>query len=80
MFGEHWLNSLDNLAIEAILAMDLNHRGFQEATTPLAVRRLVAMVRALARGCDCDAETCMDGCTPECLINMAYSATEHIAD
>ena len=83
MTAEQWLADLEAKATEAAQAEKRglvcgwgNIADFREAASPEAVLRLVAMVRWLAGGCDCDAEMCMSGCTPECLLNMAYNATE----
>lgn len=48
---------------------------FIAAANPATVLRLVNMVRWLAEGCDCDADTCLPGCTPQCVLEKAYAAT-----
>lgn len=50
--------------------------AYFSAANPAAVLRLVAMVRWLAEGCDCDADTCLPGCTPQCVLEKAYTTTE----
>lgn len=54
----------------------IHNAAFISSANPATVLRLVAMVRWLAEGCDCDADTCLPGCTPQCVLEKAYAATE----
>lgn len=81
--AEQWLADLEAKSTKAAQARKLENvcgwwdiAEFREATTPSTVLRLVAMVRWLAEGCDCDADTCLPGCTPQCVLGKAYTTTE----
>lgn len=80
--AEQWLSDLEAKAKAAIDTagwgdMDWSgaHEDFFYAANPATVLRLVNMVRWLAEGCDCDADTCLPGCTPQCVLEKAYAAT-----
>ena len=83
MTAEQWLADLEAKAAEASLAEKQglvcgwwDIAEFREVVTPATVLRLVVMVRWLAEGCDCDADTCLPGCMPQCVLEKAYAATE----
>lgn len=83
MTAEQWLADLEEKGTKAAQAKKRDNvcgwwdiAEFREAATPEAVLRLVGMVRWLAEGCDCDADTCLPGCTPQCVLEKAYAATE----
>lgn len=83
MTAEQWLADLEAKGTKAAQAKKRDNvcgwwdiAEFREAATPEAVLRLVGMVRWLAEGCDCDADTCLPGCTPQCVLEKAYAATE----
>lgn len=76
MESQNWLNKLE----ERAKRLDENKWStsasvaFAFAISPAegTIKLLISMIRHMADGCDCDAESCIHGCTPECRIERAY--------